>query len=568
VRSFGSIALVLLFAACGSSDQAGADSPGVCTPGVTKLCLGPGACSGAQVCNADGKGWGTCECGTDASVGGAGGASGSAGSESGGTAGIVDSGTSVMDAGSDVSVDGSDEDSGTVACGLSSSCSLGETCVEACGFCGTRTRQCDTAGTWGEWSDCDAIGECSPGNVKKEPCAKCGTRTYICNASCNWVSGACDGQKNCVPGTLTVDATGCPPGQVASTLCEPLTCAEVTTGCGTKYTWELLDPLPLGPRRSFGHVWTGTEWYVLGGTVGSNTPTDAAKWSSLTNQWTVLPPWPAGMLGRQNFPVVFTGSEVVFWGGDGARYSLASNSWTLIPETTYPGARGGHGLVWDDTSKRLIMWGGNGPVGVGAVNDGAWLDLTSGVWTPIPSSPLGPRASFAFAWDPANRYFYVFGGGQMDGAIYDSKIDSWKMLPALPFTIPNRNGMAGAIVDGKFLAWGGIGASQTLYSDGVVYDPVSNTWAQVLGSPLDGRQLFAYAASGSKFFIWGGNGGAPPYKTDGAIYDAATNAWTKLPTSPLSGRYGSRAAWTPQGILLLGGYGDAYTYADFVRYNP
>lgn len=36
----------------------------ICTPGETQACVGPGACSGAQVCNADGMGWGACDCGT------------------------------------------------------------------------------------------------------------------------------------------------------------------------------------------------------------------------------------------------------------------------------------------------------------------------------------------------------------------------------------------------------------------------------------------------------------------------------------------------------------------------
>jgi hypothetical protein len=39
-------------------------SPRVCVPGVTQACLGPGACSGAQACLADGSGFGVCDCGS------------------------------------------------------------------------------------------------------------------------------------------------------------------------------------------------------------------------------------------------------------------------------------------------------------------------------------------------------------------------------------------------------------------------------------------------------------------------------------------------------------------------
>jgi hypothetical protein len=35
----------------------------LCVPGTTQLCLGPGACRGAQACLADGQGYSACDCG-------------------------------------------------------------------------------------------------------------------------------------------------------------------------------------------------------------------------------------------------------------------------------------------------------------------------------------------------------------------------------------------------------------------------------------------------------------------------------------------------------------------------
>ncbi len=35
----------------------------VCVPGSTQACLGPGACSGAQACGPDGRGYEACDCG-------------------------------------------------------------------------------------------------------------------------------------------------------------------------------------------------------------------------------------------------------------------------------------------------------------------------------------------------------------------------------------------------------------------------------------------------------------------------------------------------------------------------
>jgi len=41
----------------------------LCIPGTTQICLGPGACRGAQACESDGRGYGVCDCGNAASFG-------------------------------------------------------------------------------------------------------------------------------------------------------------------------------------------------------------------------------------------------------------------------------------------------------------------------------------------------------------------------------------------------------------------------------------------------------------------------------------------------------------------
>lgn len=75
---------------CGS-DGSGA-KPHVCVPNASVGCAGPGNCSGYQVCNADGTGYTTCECGGTGGAPGSGGASGGAGSV--GAGGATDGGGS------------------------------------------------------------------------------------------------------------------------------------------------------------------------------------------------------------------------------------------------------------------------------------------------------------------------------------------------------------------------------------------------------------------------------------------------------------------------------------------
>ncbi len=91
----GWIAGLVLFcaSACGGDEakDGGSGSVGGCIPGEAHLCPGPGGCIGGQVCAADGKSYGPCECsvsGFDAGVGGL----GSTGGVSGGTGGSTSSG--------------------------------------------------------------------------------------------------------------------------------------------------------------------------------------------------------------------------------------------------------------------------------------------------------------------------------------------------------------------------------------------------------------------------------------------------------------------------------------------
>lgn len=83
----GVFGLIALPAACTVAPAPGGEGSGgatACVPGTQLACAVPNACTGIQVCAADGHGYGPCECG---GVGGAGGAAaGGAGGTGGGVA--------------------------------------------------------------------------------------------------------------------------------------------------------------------------------------------------------------------------------------------------------------------------------------------------------------------------------------------------------------------------------------------------------------------------------------------------------------------------------------------------
>ena len=78
-------------------------------------------------------------------------------------------------------------------------------------------------------------------------------------------------------------------------------------------------------------------------------------------------PRPAYAYGRQDHTAVWTGSEMIVWGGfNGVRlnigdsYNPITNSWTGTTVTNAPAARHYHTAVW--TGNEMIVWGGVGPL--------------------------------------------------------------------------------------------------------------------------------------------------------------------------------------------------------------
>ena len=74
-------------------------------------------------------------------------------------------------------------------------------------------------------------------------------------------------------------------------------------------------------------------------------------------------------VGRSDHTAVWTGSEMIIWGGGqpgqdfqntGGRYTPATDSWAMTSNgATVPSARMFHTAVW--TGDEMIVWGGTGP---------------------------------------------------------------------------------------------------------------------------------------------------------------------------------------------------------------
>src|SRR5213075_3219627 len=89
---------------------------------------------------------------------------------------------------------------------------------------------------------------------------------------------------------------------------------------------------------------------------------------------------------RYYHTAVWTGSEMIVWGGSGnisgyantgGRYDPATDSWTATSTTNAPEARYLHTAVW--TGTRMVVWGGQGDGGV--LNTGGRYNPGTDSWT-------------------------------------------------------------------------------------------------------------------------------------------------------------------------------------------
>lgn len=260
-------------------------------------------------------------------------------------------------------------------------------------------------------------------------------------------------------------------------------------------------PLPIGTNTWPTAVWTGHEVLVWSSSP-SNLETPGREvveaYDPARNQWRVLPG--SGLTPRADSVVVWTGTELVVWGGrswdytttyaDGARLDPSTGTWRSLPPAPVPG-RSGATASW--SGHEMLLWGGsNGPNS--QIGKGAAYDPTANRWRALALSPLRAKVDPASAW--TGRYFVVVGGAAGSempvpgptAAAYDPGSDRWTTLPSAPEyppitdwpTIPGQPSMSAAQrADGDAL-WTGrqlivVGGldyrQQAPRPDGIVWTP-------------------------------------------------------------------------------------------------
>jgi hypothetical protein len=259
--------------------------------------------------------------------------------------------------------------------------------------------------------------------------------------------------------------------------------------------------------------------------------------------------------GRIDNTAVWTGSEMFVWGGfnntppyflnTGGRYNPATDSWTAVSTTNAPTGRDFHAVVW--TGSEVIVWGGYNLTC--DLNTGGRYNPTSDTWTPtsMVNAPLARESHTAVwtgsemvVWGGTNQTIYLNTGGR-----YNPTDNSWTATSTASAPL-GRVGHTTIWSGIEMMVWGGTDSTFNDTNSGGRYNPAADSWtATSLVNAPSARDSLAAVWTGSEMIIWGGVFCCPTIDLNtGGRYNAGNDSWAETSTAdaPLA-RYSHTAVW-------------------------
>jgi N-acetylneuraminic acid mutarotase len=284
--------------------------------------------------------------------------------------------------------------------------------------------------------------------------------------------------------------------------------------------------------------------------------------------------------GRIGAPAVWTGSEMIVWGGvdqslvgldTGGIYNPSTDSWTPTSMVNVPTGRFDHTAAW--TGTEMIVWGGNHMIEIG-MNTGGRYNPSTDSWTPT-STNNAPTARYYHSAVWTGSEMIIWGGAlgfppffANTGGRYNPSMDSWTATSTT--NAPDgRNVHTAVWTGGEMIVWGGVNSGVYLNTGGK-YNPGTNSWTgtSTTNAP-SGRSDDTAVWTGSEMIVWGGNDGSPIYLNTGGVYGPGTDSWTGTSTTDApSLRAGHTAVWTGSEMIIWGGADLHNIFNTGGRYNP
>ena len=340
--------------------------------------------------------------------------------------------------------------------------------------------------------------------------------------------------------------------------------SDATGGC-IEDTWTAT----LGPtdgRQNHTAVWTGSEMIVWGGqAIDGGYLNTGGRYNPSTDTWVAASAANAPS-ARYGHTAVWTGSEMIIWGGydgiqafnTGGRYSPTVDSWTATTTTNAPLAREYHTAVW--TGSEMIVWGGSGS------NTGGKYNPDTDSWTATTTNNAPSAREYHTAvWTGSEMI--VWGGfdNLNTGGKYNPGTDSWTATSTN--NAPSGRAFHTAVWTGsEMIVWGGYYLDRGFngLNTGRRYNPGTDSWiATSIINPPSPRFFHTAVWTGAEMIVWGGTDLSSNFNSGGR-YNLATDSWTA--TSAIdapSARARHTAVWTGSEMIIWGGNGNTGG-----RYSP
>lgn len=221
------------------------------------------------------------------------------------------------------------------------------------------------------------------------------------------------------------------------------------------------------PRVRHVAAWCTNAMVIWGGFNSGGLLGDGALYFPGSDVWAVLSASNAPT-ARQDAASAVAGDRVFIWGGEGENGPVADGAalvlttgnapqWQPMGTGDAPGPRRRHSMVW--TGSRLIVWGGQGP-GNAWRADGGSYDPATQAWQPLPSDGApSPRAGHHALWTGTEMIVVAGedGTGQLaSGAAYHPGTAKWRPLTNAGNPTP-RVASAAAWTGTEILIFGGRG---------------------------------------------------------------------------------------------------------------
>jgi Kelch motif protein len=207
-------------------------------------------------------------------------------------------------------------------------------------------------------------------------------------------------------------------------------------------------------------------------------------------------------------------------------------------------ARSNSAVLW--TGSELVIWGGTieGSAAAGresGADDGAAYDPSGRTWRRLAPSPL-PASTDAPVAAMTERGVVVVRGSAT--ALWDPETNEWRRFDDAPAGCTRQCWRTGPVSDLSL-----VGDRLVSYSADAALNLQTGRWSE-LPQPPRHFERFAAVATGDQLVVIGGNS-ALARNTEALAFDTSTSTWQQLPTPPKLNQQAIAADWDGTRVIAV-----------------